>query len=105
MTQHATVNDHMMSHGLAETPWGGPKETGGGRTHGKLGFDEMTYPKVLVHDYAAPPARRNIWWHPSSPATYNGIKGACHLFFGHSLAQRIGGAVHLLKILPGMLKR
>lgn len=101
----ATVNDHLMSHGLAETPWGGPKETGGGRTHGKLGFDEMTYPKVLVHDYYTPPARRNIWWHPFSPSTYKGVRGACHLFFGNSLTQRIGGAFHLMKIFPGMLKR
>ena len=35
-----TINDHLMSHGLAETPWGGFKESGIGRTHGKIGFDE-----------------------------------------------------------------
>ena len=101
----AMVNDHLMSHGLAETPWGGPKETGGGRTHGDIGFAEMTYPKVVVHDFYTPPARRNIWWHPFSLKTYKGIKGACHLFFGNSLGQRMGGAYHLMKIFPSMLKR
>ena len=43
-----TINDHLMSHGLAETPWGGFKESGIGRTHGKSGFDEMTNQMVIV---------------------------------------------------------
>ena len=101
----ATINDHLMSHGLAETPWGGPKETGGGRTHGDLGFAEMTYPKVIVHDFYTPPARRNLWWHPFNRSIYNGIKGASHFFFGNSIAKRIGGGIQLLKIFPSMLKR
>ena len=32
------VNDHLMSHGLAETPWGGFKESSIGRTHGDIGL-------------------------------------------------------------------
>ncbi len=39
------INDHLMSHGMAETPWGGFKESGIGRTHGEIGFHEMTQPK------------------------------------------------------------
>lgn len=101
----ATINDHLMSHGLSETPWGGPKETGGGRTHGELGFDEMTYPKVVVHDYYTPIARKNLWWHPFSKSIYDGIKGACYVFYGNSISQRISGSFSLLKIFPRMLKR
>ncbi|MDF1764219.1 MAG: aldehyde dehydrogenase family protein, partial [Oleibacter sp.] len=33
-----TVNDHLYSHGIANTEWGGPKESGIGRTHGALGL-------------------------------------------------------------------
>ncbi len=101
----ATINDHLMSHGLAETPWGGPKETGGGRTHGALGFDEMTFPKVVVHDLYAIVARKNIWWHPFSKTIYEGIKGACYFFYGNTLSQRISGSFKLMKIFPRMLKR
>jgi succinate-semialdehyde dehydrogenase/glutarate-semialdehyde dehydrogenase len=101
----ATINDHLMSHGLAETPWGGPKETGGGRTHGELGFAEMTYPKVIVHDYYTPPAHKNIWWHPFNKTIYEGIKGACYFFFGNSIVQRMKGGIKLTMILPRMLKR
>ena len=45
-----TINDHLMSHGLSETPWGGFKESSFGRTHGRLGVDSMTQPQVIVHD-------------------------------------------------------
>ena len=45
-----TINDHLMSHGLAETPWGGFKMSGIGKTHGKMGFEEMVQHKVVVND-------------------------------------------------------
>ncbi|NOY07477.1 MAG: aldehyde dehydrogenase family protein, partial [Spirochaetes bacterium] len=32
-----SVNDHLMSHGMPETPWGGYKDSGHSRTHGKWG--------------------------------------------------------------------
>lgn len=100
----ATINDHLMSHGLAETPWGGPKETGGGRTHGQLGFDEMTYPKVVVHDLYAPFAKKNLWWHPFGATVYQGIRGACYTFYGNGILQRLGGVFSLLRIFPRMFK-
>lgn len=100
----AMVNDHLMSHGLAETPWGGPKETGGGRTHGEIGFAEMTYPRVLVHDYYTPPAHKNLWWYPHGKIIYEGIKGAALFFYGSKLGNRLSGAVRLALILPRMFK-
>ena len=33
------INDHLMSHGLAEAPWGGFKNSGLGRSHGRPGFN------------------------------------------------------------------
>ncbi|MCW7753061.1 aldehyde dehydrogenase family protein [Desulfobotulus sp. H1] len=100
----ATINDHLMSHGLPETPWGGPGETGGGRTHGQQGFDEMTLPSVLVQDRFAFFARKNLWWYPHGPSVYQGIRGACHFFYGHDLMQRLKGSWGLIRILPRMLK-
>jgi succinate-semialdehyde dehydrogenase/glutarate-semialdehyde dehydrogenase len=100
----AMINDHLMSHGLAETPWGGPKETGGGRTHGDIGFAEMTYPQVVVHDYYTPPARKNLWWHPFDASIYQGIKGAVHFFYGTGLGKRLAGGLRLLRVMPRMLK-
>jgi succinate-semialdehyde dehydrogenase/glutarate-semialdehyde dehydrogenase len=44
------INDPLMSHGMAETFWGGFKESGIGRTHGEVGFMEMTQPQLILND-------------------------------------------------------
>jgi succinate-semialdehyde dehydrogenase/glutarate-semialdehyde dehydrogenase len=93
------INDHLMSHGLAETPWGGTKQSGIGRTHGAIGFDEMTQPQVIVHDIL-PFARQNIWWHPHGKKVYDGLMGAVRFLYGHSIWLRAKGLYHLLKIVP-----
>ncbi len=67
-----TINDHLMSHGLAETPWGGFKESGIGRTHGKLGLEEMTQPRVIIDDIL-PGVRKNMWWYPHGKEIYDGL--------------------------------
>ncbi len=53
------INDHLMSHGLAETPWGGFGDSGLGRTHGEMGLLEMVQSKVVVND-TLPGAKRNL---------------------------------------------
>jgi acyl-CoA reductase-like NAD-dependent aldehyde dehydrogenase len=94
-----TINDHLISHGLAETPWGGVKQSGIGRSHGAIGFDEMTQPQVIVHDIL-PFARQNIWWHPHTAKIFQGLLGAIKFLYGKSIPQRARGLYHLLKILP-----
>lgn len=94
-----TINDHLVSHGLAETPWGGFKQSGIGRTHGGIGFDEMTQPQVIVHDIL-PFVRKNMWWHPHGKKIYQGMLGAMRLLYGRSIFQRLGGLYHLLRIVP-----
>jgi succinate-semialdehyde dehydrogenase/glutarate-semialdehyde dehydrogenase len=94
-----TINDHLMSHGLAEAPWGGVKQSGIGRTHGGIGFDEMTQPQVIVHDIL-PFARQNMWWHPHGKKIFLGMLGASRFLYGKSLSQRVRGLYHLLKIIP-----
>ncbi|MCK5797822.1 MAG: aldehyde dehydrogenase family protein [Deltaproteobacteria bacterium] len=94
-----TINDHLMSHGLAETPWGGFKESGIGRTHGALGFDEMTQPQCIVHDYL-PGVRRNMWWHPFSARVYEGLRGILDLLYGRGVGQRLEGARQLARLFP-----
>jgi len=94
-----TINDHLMSHGLAETPWGGFKQSGIGRTHGDIGFAEMTQPQVLVNEIL-PFARKNFWWHPFSRNIYEGLKGVAYVLYGRNPLLRIKGAINLLKVFP-----
>jgi len=90
-----TINDHLMSHGMAETPWGGFGHSGIGRSHGELGFDEMTQPRVIVDDllHRAP---RNMWWYPHRRSVYEGLKGAIVALHGRGLGRRLAGLGRLV---------
>lgn len=91
------INDHLMSNGLAETPWGGFKESGIGRTHGELGMMEMTQPICIVHDYL-PGVQRNMWWYPSGKEIYDGIKGMMEFLFSRNLGTRMAGGIGVTKL-------
>jgi acyl-CoA reductase-like NAD-dependent aldehyde dehydrogenase len=99
-----TINDHVMSHGLAETPWGGFKSSGIGRTHGAEGFAEMTEPQVIVQDIL-PLRRRNMWWFPFDQTSYLGIRGVIESLYAPSLSRRISGTIALLKLFPKSFTR
>ncbi len=74
-----TINDHLYTHGQSETPWGGWKESGLGRTHSLLGIEEMTQAKLINWDLI--PARRNIWWFPFDHETYDVLLSALRFVF------------------------
>jgi acyl-CoA reductase-like NAD-dependent aldehyde dehydrogenase len=92
------INDHLMSHGLAETPWGGFKDSGIGRSHGAEGLLEMTQPRVVV-DEILTIARKGIWWHPYSEKVYEGHRGALALLCAKGFGPKLKGLGALLKIV------
>jgi acyl-CoA reductase-like NAD-dependent aldehyde dehydrogenase len=98
-----TVNDHLMSHGLAETSWGGWKESGFGWVHGRLGFQEMLRDQFVIQDYL-PLARRNMWWYPHDRRLYEGLRGALDALYARGLIRRLKGMARLLKIVPRYFK-
>ena len=91
-----TLNDHLMSHGMAETPWGGFGSSGIGRSHGELGFDEMTQPRVIIDDWLHR-APRNMWWYPHNRSVYEGLKGAIVALQGKGLFRRAAGLGRLVR--------
>jgi acyl-CoA reductase-like NAD-dependent aldehyde dehydrogenase len=97
------INDHLMSHGQAETPWGGFKKSSIGRTHGDLGFEEMTQPQVIIKDIL-PGVKKDLWWPPNSQPVYDGIRGMMVFCYGRGIRHRLAGLAKLLKIFPRMLK-
>lgn len=99
-----SINDHLMSHGLAETPWGGFKQSGIGRTHGALGFDEMTQTTTIVKDIL-PFVKKNLWWHPFSKNLYEGLKGVMRLLYGNKISLRFKGTAALLKIVKRIFRK
>lgn len=99
-----TINDHLMSHGLAETPWGGVRQSGIGRTHGKMGFDEMTAAQVVVNDIM-PGVQKNMWWYPYSERLYNGLRGIIRFLYGNSIGEKAAGLRKMLNIVPRYFTR
>lgn len=91
-----TINDHLMSHSLAHTPWGGFKSSGLGRTHAEFGLESMTQPRVVIDDLL-PGRRRNMWWYPHDRSVYDGLKGALNLLYTPSLQRKFEGAIALVK--------
>jgi succinate-semialdehyde dehydrogenase/glutarate-semialdehyde dehydrogenase len=82
------INDHLMSHGLAETPWGGFGDSGLGRTHGELGFREMLKAQAIVDDWL-PLSKRSLVWQPYSAKLYKGVRAIVSFLAGPSLGSRI----------------
>jgi succinate-semialdehyde dehydrogenase/glutarate-semialdehyde dehydrogenase len=92
------INDHLMSHGLPEAPWGGFKESGIGRTHGEVGFQEMTQPQLIMHDIL-PFVKKDLWWYPFDAKIYQGLKGIVNFLYAPKLSIRLKGLYHLLQIV------
>jgi succinate-semialdehyde dehydrogenase/glutarate-semialdehyde dehydrogenase len=99
-----TINDHLMSHGLSETAWGGFKESGIGRAHGEQGFLEMVQAQYIINDIL-PGVKKNIWWHPYSKELYDGMKSIVYLFYGNSISQKLKNLFKPLKVIPRMFKK
>jgi len=91
------INDHLMSHGLAETPWGGWKESGIGRTHGYIGLEEMTQPRCVVDDIL-PFVQKNMWWHPHNKKVYEGLRGALEFLYSKKLGKKLSGGLRLVQV-------
>ncbi|PYJ03598.1 MAG: hypothetical protein DME25_11805 [Verrucomicrobia bacterium] len=58
------INDVLYTHGAAETPWFGIKQSGTGVTHSKHGLREFARMKHINWDRL--PLKTNLWWFPYS---------------------------------------
>ena len=90
------INEVLYTHGIAQTPWGGVKQSGLGRTHGRLGLLELVAPH---HVHVNRLARlQDVWWFGYTPE-------AAALF--RSLARRFatGSLLQTLLLSPQMLRR
>jgi succinate-semialdehyde dehydrogenase/glutarate-semialdehyde dehydrogenase len=91
------INDHLMSHGLAETPWGGFGNSGIGRTHGEMGFREMCKAQVIVNDILPRP-KRNPWWQPYSEDSCRQLQAFTDIAAKTAFSKKLTALPHLLKM-------
>ncbi|HEX6189311.1 MAG TPA: aldehyde dehydrogenase family protein [Pyrinomonadaceae bacterium] len=91
-----TVNEVLYTHAIAQTPWGGVKHSGFGRTHGRAGLLELVNAQhIHVNRFPSIP---DVWW-------FNYTPDAGKLF--RALARRFasGSIFQMLLTLPQMIRR
>jgi len=90
------VNEVVYTHGIAQTPWGGVKESGYGRTHGRMGLLELVTPThIHVNRISFLP---DLWW-------FRYDAGASKLFGGLAQHFTTGSLVKTSRLLPQMMRR
>lgn len=90
------VNEVVYTHGIAQTPWGGVKDSGYGRTHGRAGLLELVTPQhIHVNRISFLP---DVWWF-----RYN--KNATKLFGGLARRFTTGSLTQTSLLLPQMARR
>lgn len=90
------VNEVLYTHGIGQTPWGGFKNSGRGRTHGVEGLMELVQPQhIHVNKISLLP---NAWWMPYSAEAVKTFKGFAKYFASGSITQTS-------KLMPQLLKR
>ncbi|HEY6188293.1 MAG TPA: aldehyde dehydrogenase family protein [Pyrinomonadaceae bacterium] len=90
------VNEVLYTHGIAQTPWGGVKQSGLGRTHGRLGLLELVAPQHIHVNRLGRLA--DFWWFGYTPR-------AARLFRGFARRFATGNPLQTSLLLPEMVRR
>jgi len=90
------INEALYSHGIAQTPWGGVKQSGFGRTHGRAGLLELVNAQHIHvnHLWFIP----DLWW-------FNYTPQAGRLFRGFARRFASGSILQASLLLPQMIRR
>ena len=90
------VNEVLYTHGIGQTPWGGFKNSGNGRTHGIEGLMELVQPQhIHINKLAILP---DAWWMPYGANAVETFRGFAKYFASGSLFQT-------MKLAPQLWKR
>lgn len=86
------VNDVLGSYAYPETPWGGVKQSGIGRTHSDDGLRDLCEMRHVNYDLLRP-GRKELWWYPYGEKTWKlGLRFLRGLF-GKNLREKIAALV------------
>lgn len=75
------INESVFTHALPQTPWGGVKQSGIGRTHGHLGLLELVKVKH-VHVNHCPKKGNFFWWYPYTDEKMQMMRDLAQTLFG-----------------------
>ena len=90
------VNEVLYTHGIGQTPWGGFKNSGRGRTHGREGLMELVQPQHIHTNHVA--LLPDAWWMPYSA-------NAVATFRKMTTTFATGSLIKTTTLLPQLWKR
>ncbi|MCP2519418.1 aldehyde dehydrogenase family protein [SCandidatus Aminicenantes bacterium Aminicenantia_JdfR_composite] len=89
------INNVLYSFNAMQCPWGGVKESGIGRVHGKYGLLEAVNPKLICMEKQR--KKGEFWWFPYTKDKVEILKKGFDFIFGKGILKRI-------RLIPAMLK-
>ncbi len=78
------VNDVIASAAMAETPWGGLKQSGLGHTHSDDGLRHMCEARHVNYDIL-PWLKKELWWYPYNAKDVTMLRRMMNLLYGRGL--------------------
>ena len=90
------INEVVYTHAIAQTPWGGVKQSGYGRTHGRLGLLELVTPQHIHVNRV--PWMPDVWW-------FRYTNDAANLFRGFAKRFTTGSVLSSSILLPKIIRR
>lgn len=90
------INEVVYTHAIAQTPWGGVKQSGYGRTHGRLGLLELVSAQHIHLNRV--PWLPDVWW-------FRYTKDAANLFRGFARRFTTGSVLSASPLLPQIIRR
>lgn len=90
-----TINDHMITPGFAEAPWGGVKQSGIGRIKSEDALRNYSEQKYVYHDRNLMPHK--AWRYPYTEEKLEFVKNLAVALNDVSIGKRVGA---LFKALP-----
>jgi acyl-CoA reductase-like NAD-dependent aldehyde dehydrogenase len=83
------LNDALFTHGVPETPWGGLRHSGLGRTHAEDGLRALCEPLHVNYERIRAP-RREPYWQPYSKFVTRGLIAAMRVLYRSGLRNKLG---------------
>lgn len=90
------INEVIYTHAIAQTPWGGVKQSGYGRTHGRLGLLELVIPQHIHVNRV--PWVPDVWW-------FRYTERASDLFRSFARRFTTGSVLNSSLLLPKIIRR
>lgn len=89
------INNILYSYNATQCPWGGVKESGIGRLHGKYALLEATYPKLICYEKIK--KKGELWWYPYTEEKIKLLKDGITFLYGKGILEKI-------KTIPSLIK-